>query len=84
MRLFLSILMVGGFVLPGSVPAQTEKHGDKERTEDAKRHRALASVHEAAAKCLEAKKSEKDCLERLRKDCKGLGIGKYCGMRHQH
>ena len=31
-----------------------------------------------------ALKSEKDCLEKLRQDCKGLGIGKYCGLRHQH
>jgi hypothetical protein len=43
-----------------------------------------AAAHEAAAKCLEAGNPEKDCLEKLRQDCKGLGIGKYCGMRHQH
>ena len=57
---------------------------DKERKEDAARHRALAAVHEAAAKCLESGKSEKDCQEKLKQDCKGLGIGKYCGMRHKH
>jgi len=43
-----------------------------------------AAAHEAAAKCLEAGKGEKACLEQLRKDCKGVGIGKYCGMKHQH
>ena len=85
MKLFLSILAVGTMALPGMALAQAEKHGDAERKEDAKRHRALAAVHEAVAKCLEAGKSEKDCLEQLRKDCKGLGIGKYCGMKHgQH
>ena len=84
MKLLLSILVVGGMALPGTVFAQAEKHGAKERLEDAKRHRALAAVHEAAAKCLDAGKSEKDCLEQLRKDCKGLGIGKYCGMKHGH
>ena len=47
-------------------------------------HRALALVHENAAKCLEAGKSEKECHDQLAKDCKGVGIGKYCGMRHRH
>lgn len=65
--------------------AQSDKgHGDKERKQDAARHRALAAVHEAAARCLESGRPEKECLEQLRKDCKGLGIGKYCGMKHQH
>lgn len=69
--------------LSGAAFAQA-KHGSKEEQEDAKRHRALAAVHESAAKCLEAGKGEKACLEQLRKDCKGVGIGKYCGMKHQH
>ena len=60
------------------------KHGSKEEQEDAKRHRTMAQAHEAAAKCLESGKGEKACLEQLRKDCKGVGIGKYCGMKHQH
>jgi hypothetical protein len=60
------------------------KHGSKEEQDDARRHRALAAAHEAAAKCLEAGKGEKACLEQLRKDCKGVGIGKYCGLKHQH
>ena len=67
-----------------SMPVAAQTHGDKERKEDIRRHRAMAVAHEAAAKCLEAGKPEQDCLEKLRKDCKGLGIGKYCGLRHQH
>ena len=47
-------------------------------------HRALAQVHENAARCLEAGKSEKECHDQLAKECKGVGIGKYCGMRHRH
>ena len=69
--------------LSTSAVAQS-KHGGKEEEQDAKRHRALAAVHQAAAKCLESGKGEKACLEQLRKDCKGLGIGKYCGLKHQH
>jgi hypothetical protein len=75
------ILMLG-MVLAAAVFAQA--HGEKERREDIRRHRAMAAAHEAAAKCLESGKSEKECLEKLRQDCKGLGIGKYCGLRHQH
>ena len=71
-----------GLALSGAALAQP--HGDKERQEDAKRHRALAAVHEAAAKCLEAGRTEKECQEKLRQDCKGLGIGKYCGLKHKH
>jgi hypothetical protein len=47
-------------------------------------HRAMADAHLNAAKCLESGKAEKDCQEQLAKDCKGLGIGKYCGMKHKH
>jgi hypothetical protein len=75
--------MVLGMVLSGALFAQA-KHGTKEEQEDAKRHRTMATAHENAAKCLEAGKGEKICLEQLRKDCKGVGIGKYCGMKHQH
>lgn len=68
----------------GNASGQAQKdHTTKERKEDAARHRALAAVHESAARCLESGKSEKTCEEQLRKDCKGLGIGKYCGMKHQ-
>jgi hypothetical protein len=46
-------------------------------------HRAMADAHLNAAKCLEAGKPEKECQAQLAKDCKGLGIGKYCGMKHR-
>jgi hypothetical protein len=77
----LLILLIG---ISAAAPVLAQAHGEKERKEDIRRHRAMAAAHEAAAKCLESGKSEKDCLEKLRQDCKGLGIGKYCGLRHQH
>jgi hypothetical protein len=83
MRFVLTIAAAVALALPVSAFAQA-KHGTKEEQEDAKRHRTLAAAHENAAKCLEAGKGEKACLEQLRKDCKGTGIGKYCGMKHQH
>ena len=77
------LLLVIGMALAFPVFSQA-KHGSKEEQQDAKRHRIMAAAHEAAAKCLEAGKGEKACLEQLLKDCKGVGIGKYCGMKHQH
>jgi len=70
-------------ILTSSV-ALAQKHDEKEAKEDVKRHRALAQVHEAAAKCMESGKPVKECHAQLLKECKGVGIGKYCGMKHQH
>jgi hypothetical protein len=63
---------------------KAKPHSADEVKEDIADHRAMADAHLNAAKCLEAGKPEKDCLAQLAKDCKGLGIGKYCGMKHRH
>ncbi|WP_439113957.1 hypothetical protein [Hydrogenophaga sp.] len=60
------------------------QHSDKERKDDAARHRAMAAAHDNAAKCLESAKSEDVCMKELQTACKGLAIGKYCGMKHAH
>ena len=59
-------------------------HGDQETKEDVARHRAMAAAHEAAAKCLESGKAEDVCSKALQAACKGLAIGKFCGMKHEH
>lgn len=64
--------------------AANAQHSDKEVKEDIARHRAMAAAHEAAAKCLESGKKEALCLKELQAACKGLGIGKYCGLKHEH
>ena len=64
--------------------AALAQHAEKVIQEDITRHRAMAAAHEAAAKCLEAGKGEKVCVAELQAACKGLAIGKYCGMKHQH
>ena len=51
---------------------------------DIQRHRAMAVAHEAAAKCLESGKKDDVCEKELQASCKGLAIGKYCGMKHEH
>lgn len=57
---------------------------DKERKEDIAKHRAIAAAHESAAKCLESGKKEEVCNQELLAACKGLAIGKFCGMKHEH
>lgn len=64
--------------------AALAQHSDKERKEDAARHRAMAAAHDNAAKCLESAKSEDVCMKELQAACKGLAIGRYCGMKHAH
>jgi hypothetical protein len=61
-----------------------ESHNDKQTKEDVARHRAMAAAHEAAAKCLESGKKEDVCNKELLTACKGLAIGKFCGMKHEH
>ena len=60
------------------------KESDKDTKADILRHRAIAAAHEGAAKCREAGKGEDMCLKELQAACKGLAIGKYCGMKHEH
>lgn len=69
--------------LPLAALAQ-DKHSDQEIRKDIERHRQMAAAHEAAAKCLAAGKQPDQCLKELQAACKGLAIGKYCGMRHEH
>lgn len=71
-------------VLTATLTVAAQTHGDKEIKEDIARHRAMAAAHEATAKCLESGKKEEICLKELQAACKGLAIGKYCGMKHQH
>ncbi|MDO9195031.1 hypothetical protein [Rhodoferax sp.] len=70
--------------LTATVCIAAETHGDKETKVDVARHRAMAAAHEAAAKCLESGKKEDVCNKELQTACKGLAIGKFCGMKHEH
>lgn len=60
------------------------QHSNQEIQEDIARHRAMAAAHEGAAKCLASGKKEAVCMAELQAACKGLAIGKSCGMRHAH
>ena len=66
-----------------ALPAMAQ-HSEQERQQDIQKHRAMAAAHEAAARCLESGKDEKICQKELQAACKGLALGKHCGMRHSH
>ena len=85
MKSLLTVLMAAAVLLLSSAGAGAAgAHNDKETKEDIARHRAISAAHEGAAKCLESGKKEDACNKELQAACKGLAIGKYCGMRHEH
>jgi hypothetical protein len=77
------ILVCSAGLLAGPAWAQSAKLSEHVKA-DVTRHRAMAAAHEAAARCLESGKAEDVCLKELQASCKGLAIGKYCGMKHEH
>lgn len=84
MKQLLTVLALSVGLL-ASLPAGAQgQHSDKEIKADIQRHRAMATAHANAAQCLESGKGSEACLKELQTACKGLGIGKYCGMRHAH
>ena len=74
--------LVAMFFIANSALAQA--HSEAETKKDIQRHKAMAAAHEGAAKCLESGKKHEICEKELQTACKGLGIGKNCGMRHEH
>lgn len=84
-----AVPVIAAIIIAAGLPAQAQQKGEKphsatEIKKDVADHRAMAEAHLNAAKCLEGGKPEKECQAQLAKDCKGLAIGKYCGMRHRH
>ena len=78
------LLLPAALALSATMSVAVAQHSDKDTKEDIQRHRAMAAAHEGAAKCLEAGKKEEVCEKELQAACKGLAIGKYCGMKHVH
>ena len=79
-KAFAALLLACTFAGAGALAAES----DKDTKEDIARHRAIAAAHESAAKCRESGKAEEFCIKELQAACKGLAIGKYCGMKHEH
>jgi hypothetical protein len=68
----------------GVAPAADVRRDSDHEKKLAAAHRTMAEAHANAAKCLDSGTAEKACHAQLVKDCKAAGIGKYCGMKHQH
>ena len=85
MRISPTVLLLAALLTGAGPSLAAQKKDDPAHVKkDVGDHRAMADAHLNAAKCLEAGTAEKTCHEQLAKDCKGLGIGKYCGMKHRH
>ncbi|HVK93856.1 MAG TPA: hypothetical protein VM571_03920 [Noviherbaspirillum sp.] len=78
MKLLLSLLLAATAL---SVHAKEDPAHLKAVIEQ---HKAIAAAHEAAAQCLASGKDEELCHTDLLKACKGIAIGKLCGMKHKH
>lgn len=82
MKKVLLALVLAAQYATFSIAAET--HGEKERAIDIARHQAMASAHDSAAKCLASGQKEDVCEKALQAACRGLAIGKSCGMKHAH
>jgi hypothetical protein len=80
----LSLSATAALVMGATFSVAHAQESEKEKKEDIQRHRAMAVAHESAAKCLEAGKKEDQCVKELQAACKGLAVGKYCGLKHVH
>ena len=69
-------------LLVGSSFAATEKPLSQETQEDIAKHLRIAAAHTEAAKCLASSKSDSECEGALLNACKGIAIGRFCGMKH--
>ena len=79
-----NVLAIATSLMCSGAAFAAEGHSAKEIKEDVARHRAMAAAHENAAKCLESAKKPDVCEKELQAACKGLAVGKYCGMKHVH
>ena len=68
----------------GSSFAAPDKPLSQETQEDIAKHQKIAAAHTEAAKCLASGKSDAECEGALLNACKGVAIGKFCGMKHEH
>lgn len=84
LKMRVAAMAMGAMLALPLMAADAGKGADAGIRKDIASHRAMAEAHTNAAACLEAGKTEKECHAQLQKDCKGVGIGKHCGMKHMH
>ncbi len=54
----------------------------QETLDDIAKHETIAAAHTQAAKCLREGKADEVCEGALLPACKGVAIGRFCGMKH--
>ena len=67
-----------------AVAAPAQAALDAHTKEDIARHEGMAKAHAQAAQCLAAGTDHEVCQKQLQTACKGLALGKHCGLRHAH
>ena len=79
MKPWLAAVLLGlGALVHAAAPTEL----NQETRDDIAKHEAIAAAHSAAAKCLREGKSDAECEGALLSACKGIAIGKFCGMKH--
>jgi hypothetical protein len=68
--------------LSASLHAASTAALSQETLDDIAKHEAIAAAHSAAAKCLRDGKPDAVCEGALLGACKGIAIGRFCGMKH--
>lgn len=70
-------LALSAHVFAAAAPALNQ-----ETLDDIAKHEKIAAAHTEAAKCLRSGKPDEVCEGALLQACKGVAIGKFCGMKH--
>ena len=77
------ILVIAALALSAQVfAAVAAPELNQETRDDIAKHETIAAAHTEAAKCLRAGKPDAVCEGALLQACKGVAIGKFCGMKH--
>jgi hypothetical protein len=76
------------FVIVASIAIMSLGYGadtpklNQETLDDIAKHERIAAAHTEAARCLRSGKPDDVCEGALLQACKGVAIGKFCGMKH--
>ena len=76
------LLAFGTLALSAHVFAAAAPALSQETLDDIAKHEKIAAAHIEAAKCLRSGKPDEVCEGALLQACKGVAIGKFCGMKH--
>ncbi len=79
---FVALVTLVTLALSAHVFAASSAALSQETLDDIAKHEKIAAAHTEAAKCLRDGKPDEVCEGALLAACKGVAIGKFCGMKH--